>query len=79
MVLRLWWKEARVFWPLWVALGLAAALVQWCLLWFKVDQARIGLLIALGPGWALLYAFAVGAGVFASRSAAKTAAPTAKA
>jgi ABC-type transport system involved in multi-copper enzyme maturation permease subunit len=68
----LWWKEARVFWPLWLALGLAAALVQWLLLWFKVDQARVGLLIVLGPSWAILYAFAVGAGVFSAEREANT-------
>jgi hypothetical protein len=72
MVLRLWWKEARVFWPLWVALGVAAALVQWFLLWIKLNDAKIGLLIVLGPSWALLYAFAAGAGVIAAERESNT-------
>jgi hypothetical protein len=72
MVLRLWWKEARVFWPLWAVLGAAAAVVQWYLLWNRVHDARIGLLIVLGPSWALLYAFAVGAAIFAAESEGKT-------
>jgi hypothetical protein len=72
VVKRLWWKEARVFWPLWVALGLVAALVQWFLLWFELTEARAGLLIVLGPAWAMLYAFAVGAGIFAAETEANT-------
>ena len=32
MLARLWWKEARVFGPIWLILGLAAAGLQWFLL-----------------------------------------------
>jgi hypothetical protein len=72
MFRRLWWKEARVFWPLWVALGCSAGLVQWFVLWMNQEQARSGLLIVLGPSWAILYAFAVGAAVFAGEREANT-------
>ena len=72
MYARLWWKETRLFWPIWVALGVIAAGVQWFLLWSKVPEARSGFLIVLGFGWSTLYAFAVGAGVFAGDRESKT-------
>ncbi len=72
MYARLWWKETRLFWPIWVALGVVAAAVQWFLLWSKVPEARVGFLIVLGFGWSMLYAFAVGAGVVAAERESKT-------
>ena len=72
MYARLWWKEARTFWPIWVALGVIAAGVQWFLLWAGYHEARIGLLVALGLSWSIVYAFAVGAGVFAAERESNT-------
>jgi hypothetical protein len=72
MYARLWWKETRVFWPIWIALGVVAAGVQWFLLWSKVEAAQRGLLIVIGLGWSVLNAFAVGAGVFAAEREANT-------
>ena len=34
MYARLWWKDARQFWPIWVFLAFAAAVVQGLLLYF---------------------------------------------
>ena len=72
MYARLWWKETRLFWPIWVAIGMFAAGVQWLLLWSKVPEARVGFLVLLGLGWSLIYALAVGAGVFAGDRESKT-------
>jgi hypothetical protein len=72
MYARLWWKEMRVFWPISVALAVLAAGVQGFLLWGQLPEARTGFLIVLGFVWSMLYAFAVGAGVFAGDVESKT-------
>ena len=46
MYARLWWKDARQFWPIWVFLALAAAAVQGLLLYFLGQDVRQGW---LGP------------------------------
>ena len=65
MYLRLWWKDARQFWPIWVFLFLAAAVTQELLLHFAGPEARDGFLVGLALCWATLYAFAVSAAAFA--------------
>jgi hypothetical protein len=65
MLLRLWWKDARQFWPIWAFLILAATGVQGLLLHYDDPEARRGLLAVYALCWTGLYAFAVGAAAFA--------------
>ena len=65
MLARLWWKDARQFWPIWLFLVLAAAGCQWLVLKFGGSDARNGLLVFFAVGWAALYGFAVAAAAFA--------------
>lgn len=65
MVVRLWWKELRVFWPL-CAFELALAVVaQWVALRVSDAPWRRGDLTLLALSWVALYAFAVSAAAFA--------------
>ena len=50
MYARLWWKDARQFWPIWVVLLLAAAATQWLMLIFVGRQVRLRRARHLGPG-----------------------------
>ena len=65
MYARLWWKDARQFWPIWVVLLLAAAATQWMMLIFVGRPARFGALGISALLWASLYALAAGAAAFA--------------
>jgi ABC-type transport system involved in multi-copper enzyme maturation permease subunit len=65
MYARLWWKDARQFWPIWVFLALAAAVVQGLFLYFLGQDARHGALGVSALTCASLYAFATGAAAFA--------------
>ncbi len=65
MYARLWWKEARQFWPIWVFLIAAALVIQWLLLHFAGDDSRQGILGSCALVYASLYALAVGAAAFA--------------
>ena len=65
MYARLWWKDARQFWPIWVFLALAAAVVQGLLLYYLGQDARHGALGLSALICASLYAFATGAAAFA--------------
>jgi hypothetical protein len=65
MYMRLWWKDARQFWPIWVFLALAAAVTQGLVLNYAGPDARHGALGVLAWGWTCLYAFVVGAAAFA--------------
>jgi len=65
MYARLWWKDARQFWPIWVFLALAAAVVQGVLLHYAGPDARQGMLGLSALICASLYAFAIGAAAFA--------------
>ena len=65
MYARLWWKDARQFWPIWLVLIVAAAFTQWMILAFIGRPAR-----SAGSGssalcWASLYALTAGAAAFA--------------
>ena len=72
MVARLWWKDARQFWPIWallaaVALGRAGARAP---LWLRRGPAgRDG---RGGALWACLYGFAVAAAAFAGERENRT-------
>ncbi len=72
MLVRLWWKDARQFWPIWVFLGLIALGVQWTLLIFLGQDAKTGVLGTLALSWAALYACAVGAAAIAGEKENKT-------
>ncbi|MFI5457427.1 MAG: hypothetical protein ACHRXM_18440 [Isosphaerales bacterium] len=72
MYARLWWKDVRQFWPIWVFLALAAAVVQGLLLHYLGRDARQGLLGLSALLCASLYAFAAGAAAFAGEREAGT-------
>jgi len=72
MYARLWWKDVRQFWPIWVFLALAAAVVQGLLLHYLGRDARQGLLGFSALLCASLYAFAAGAAAFAGEREAGT-------
>ena len=65
MYARLWWKDARQFWPIWLVLIVAAAFTQWMILTFVGRPARFGWLGISALLWASLYALAAGAAAFA--------------
>jgi hypothetical protein len=65
MYLRLWWKDARQFWPIWAFLVLAAGATQLLLNAFLGPPDRGNTRLVMAMGWACLYAFAVGAAAFA--------------
>jgi ABC-type transport system involved in multi-copper enzyme maturation permease subunit len=65
MYARLWWKDARQFWPIWLVLIVAAAFTQWMILTFVGQPARFGWLGISALLWASLYALAAGAAAFA--------------
>ena len=65
MYARLWWKDARQFWPIWVFLALAAVVVQGLLLHYLEQDARNGALGISALICTSLYAFATGAAAFA--------------
>jgi ABC-type transport system involved in multi-copper enzyme maturation permease subunit len=72
MVARLWWKEARLFWPIWALLAVLALAAQGLTLHFLGQQARSGGLLVLALGWTILYAFAVAAAAFAGEREHRT-------
>jgi hypothetical protein len=72
MYARLWWKDARQFWPVWVFLVIAAAASQWLALRYVGPEARLGALPLMALGWTCLYAFAVGAAAFAGEKESRT-------
>ena len=61
MVARLWWKEARLFWPIAAFLVLVAELTQVLTVYYFGPDARTGVLAVMAFGWTCLYAFAVAA------------------
>jgi hypothetical protein len=66
MYARFWWKDARQFWPTWVILAVAAAIVQGLLLYYVGQDARHGALGLSALGCTTLYAVATSAAAFAS-------------
>ncbi len=65
MFARLWWKDARQFWPIWGVLVLAAAATEWLIIAFVGPQADYFFLGYSALMWATLYALAAGAAAFA--------------
>ncbi len=72
MLVRLWWKDARQFWPIWMFLACFALMVQWALIQVMGREVKTGLLGDLALGWATLYACAVGAAAIAGERENKT-------
>ena len=66
MYMRLWWKEARQFWPIWIFLTLGAAAGEWIALKYYSPVARQGVLGYMALIWTGVYAVAVGAAAFAA-------------
>ncbi len=65
MVMRLWWKDARQFWPIAALLVVFGGVIQVLVLRYGGDEARRGSLVFLAFLWTSLYAFAVAAAAFA--------------
>jgi hypothetical protein len=66
MYLRLWWKDARQFWPIWVFLILAATVTQGLMVHYGGPEMRdVGAWSIVALCWTTLYAFAVSAAAFA--------------
>jgi ABC-type transport system involved in multi-copper enzyme maturation permease subunit len=61
MVARLWWKDARQFWPIWALLAVLALAIQGLLLQYAGPSARAGELTVLAVFWTSLYGCAVAA------------------
>ncbi len=72
MVARLWWKDARQFWPIWVLLAVFGLAAQWLALHYFDEKARSGELAVAALGWTCLYAFAVAAAAFAGERENRT-------
>ncbi len=66
MYARLWWKDARQFWPIWLLVFLAAGVTQSLLLIFVGRQVQGGALFFPALFWSGLYALAAGAAAFAA-------------
>ncbi len=66
MYMRLWWKEARQFWPIWIFLMLGAATGEWIALKYYSPFVRQGMLGYMALIWTGVYAVAVGAAAFAA-------------
>ncbi len=65
MYTRLWWKEWRQFWPIWLFILCAALLIQAFTLGLGSENAGKGIFVFLAAMWVSLYAVAVGAGAIA--------------
>ena len=72
MVARLWWKDARQFWPIGALLVILALAVQWLALHYEYPEARQGGMATVALGWTCLYAFAVAAAAFAGERETRT-------
>ncbi|MHB1561845.1 MAG: ABC transporter permease subunit, partial [Isosphaeraceae bacterium] len=65
MYMRLWWKDARQFWPIWGFLVLVAMAGEALIVHYGSDEVRNSTLGLMAVGCAGLYAFAVGSAAFA--------------
>ena len=72
MVARLWWKEAREFWPIWVFIAACGLAAQGLALRYFGEWALSGALAVAALGWTCLYAFAVAAAAFAGERESRT-------
>ncbi len=65
MYKRLWWKDARQFWPIWVFLAATGLVIQLGMDGFASPATRGATLVPMAMGLACLYAYATGAAAFA--------------
>ena len=72
MFARLWWKEFRLFWPVWAFLVVLALVAQPAAIWFFGREAQGGALALMAVGWSFLYAAAVASAAFAGEREQKT-------
>jgi hypothetical protein len=72
MLARLWWKEARLIWPIAAFLAIVSIAVQWLALYYLGKDARTGGLTILALGWTCLYAFAVASASLAGEQENRT-------
>jgi hypothetical protein len=72
MLIRLWWKEFRVFGPVWLTLVVAGALFQWLLYSTRYDDVRTGSLTFIALCWAVLYTIAVASAAFSGERESNT-------
>ena len=72
MYARLWWKDFRQFWPIWLVVLLAAGATQGLILTLAGEAWRHGTLVIAALLFAGLYALAVGAAAFAGEREAGT-------
>jgi ABC-2 family transporter protein len=72
MVMRLWWKDARQFWPIGALLVVFGGVIQVLVLRYGGDDARHGSFVFLAFLWTSLYAFAVTAAAFAGERESRT-------
>jgi hypothetical protein len=72
MLARLWWKEARLFWPIAAFLAVVCVVAHWLAIYYYGDDARSGALIVMAFGWTCLYGFAVAAASLAGERENRT-------
>ena len=72
MYARLWWKDLRQFWPIWLVIVAGSIATQCIVLYVAGISARSGALGMSALAWASLYAIAVGAAAFAGEREAGT-------
>ncbi len=72
MVARLWWKDARQFWPIWVLIAVLGLAAQALALHYFDEQARNGQLAFMALGWTCLFGFAIAAAAFAGERENRT-------
>ena len=72
MVARLWWKDARQFWPIWALVAVAAWRCSGLRCTMSATSARQGGMAVMALGWTCLYGFAVAAAAFAGERETRT-------
>jgi hypothetical protein len=72
MVMRLWWKDARQFWPIGALLVVFGSVIQVLAVKYGGPGIRDGALVFLAFLWTSLYAFAVTAAAFAGERESRT-------
>jgi hypothetical protein len=72
MVARLWWKEARLIWPIAALLAVVSVAAQWLVIHYLGKEARTGGLPLLALGWTCLYGFSVASATLAGERENRT-------
>jgi hypothetical protein len=72
MFLRLWWKDARQFWPMWAFLAALVAFYQYIIVYYHHDRATETVFLPLALFWSGVYALAAGSAAFAGERETRT-------